>query len=189
MIICDERTEHLWPKGGSIRVPAAHPEFAWILSTAAGHLFSYHAARAIDAEADPLRGRSRPWSCRRQWTGRAVPAGIERACRTCTRSSPTPPRARCAGCCPATPRCALSDAALLLRHRRFDGHRADRVAADPIDFTRARITGAVDELTRPIDSVKHQAKTVTVGTSRGDSDLVDNPLTRAIAEVGADPST
>ena len=30
---------------------------------------------------------------------------------------------------------------------------------------------------------------MTVGTSRGDSDLVDNASTRAIAEVGADPST
>src|SRR5690606_27726718 len=55
VVICDEPTEHLWPKGAVIPVPAAHPELAWILGVAAGHLFSYHAARAIDATADPAR--------------------------------------------------------------------------------------------------------------------------------------
>ncbi|MGH3747550.1 MAG: SIS domain-containing protein, partial [Micromonosporaceae bacterium] len=55
VVICDEGTEHLWPTESVIGVPQAHPELAWILAVAAGHLFSYHAARAIDAAAHPVR--------------------------------------------------------------------------------------------------------------------------------------
>ena len=52
---------------------------------------------------------------------------------------------------------------------------------------RELLTRAVDELTRSIDSVKHQAKTVTVGTSRGDADLFDNPLVQHLVELEVDP--
>ena len=33
------------------------------------------------------------------------------------------------------------------------------------------LTKAIEELTRPIDAIKHQAKTITVGTSRSEEDL------------------
>jgi glucosamine--fructose-6-phosphate aminotransferase (isomerizing) len=38
-----------------ITVPLVHPRLAFVLSTVAGHLFGYEAARAIDAQARPLR--------------------------------------------------------------------------------------------------------------------------------------
>jgi glucosamine--fructose-6-phosphate aminotransferase (isomerizing) len=40
---------------GVIPVPPAHPAFAYVLSTMAGHLFGYEAALAIDAQVLPLR--------------------------------------------------------------------------------------------------------------------------------------
>ncbi len=54
------------------------------------------------------------------------------------------------------------------------------------DEIRAGLETAIMELTRSIDTVKHQAKTVTVGTSRSDSDLYDNVLVEAIRAAGAD---
>ena len=38
-----------------ITVPTVHPSLAFVLSVMVGHLFGYHAARAIDAQARPLR--------------------------------------------------------------------------------------------------------------------------------------
>ncbi|MHC4934074.1 MAG: SIS domain-containing protein, partial [Planctomycetota bacterium] len=38
-----------------IRVPPCHPDLSFILSTMAGHLFGYHAAKSIDILARPLR--------------------------------------------------------------------------------------------------------------------------------------
>ena len=40
----------------------------------------------------------------------------------------------------------------------------------------AALTKAIEELTRPIDAIKHQAKTVTVGISRSDETLLQVPL-------------
>ena len=36
----------------------------------------------------------------------------------------------------------------------------------------AALTKAIEELTRPVDAIKHQAKTVTVGISRSDETLL-----------------
>ena len=52
------------------------------------------------------------------------------------------------------------------------------------DLIRA-LTTAVDELTRPVDAIKHQAKTVTVGISRSDESLLETPLVKAVTEAGA----
>ena len=46
----------------------------------------------------------------------------------------------------------------------------------------AALTHAIDELTRPIDAIKHQAKTVTVGISRTDESLLEVALGLLAAE-------
>jgi glucosamine--fructose-6-phosphate aminotransferase (isomerizing) len=46
------------------------------------------------------------------------------------------------------------------------------------------LTKAIDELTRPIDAIKHQAKTVTVGISRNDEGLMDRALVQAVLAAG-----
>ena len=40
------------------------------------------------------------------------------------------------------------------------------------------------QLTRPVDAIKHQAKTVTVGISRSDETLLQVPLVQAVLEAG-----
>jgi glucosamine--fructose-6-phosphate aminotransferase (isomerizing) len=48
----------------------------------------------------------------------------------------------------------------------------------------AAVTKGIEELTRPVDAIKHQAKTVTVGISRSDETLVQIPLVREVLAAG-----
>jgi glucosamine--fructose-6-phosphate aminotransferase (isomerizing) len=48
----------------------------------------------------------------------------------------------------------------------------------------AALTRGIEELTRPIDAIKHQAKTVTVGISRSDESLLETSLVRSVMEAG-----
>src|SRR5690606_8984631 len=49
----------------------------------------------------------------------------------------------------------------------------------------AALTVGIEELTRPVDAIKHQAKTVTVGISRSDEGVLDRPLVQATLDTGA----
>ncbi len=68
----------------------------------------------------------------------------------------------------------ISDLVLLLKYAAgklpIDDFRHDFPGAgepvSPIDLLDITLGHAVDELSRPIDAIRHQAKTVTVGTSR-----------------------
>ncbi|HET9692598.1 MAG TPA: glucosamine-6-phosphate synthase, partial [Acidimicrobiales bacterium] len=46
------------------------------------------------------------------------------------------------------------------------------------------LSAAIDELTRPVDAIKHQAKTVTVGISRSEDALLGAPLVAATLAAG-----
>ena len=48
----------------------------------------------------------------------------------------------------------------------------------------AALTQGIDELTRPVDAIKHQAKTVTVGISRSDETLLEVSLVREVLAAG-----
>ena len=54
-----------------------------------------------------------------------------------------------------------------------------------IDDLTASLTQAIEELTRPVDAIKHQAKTVTVGISRNDEGVLDRALVQATLDAGA----
>ena len=54
-----------------------------------------------------------------------------------------------------------------------------------IDDLTASLTRAIEELTRPVDAIKHQAKTVTVGISRSDEGVLDRALVQAMLAAGA----
>ena len=54
-----------------------------------------------------------------------------------------------------------------------------------LDDLVAALTRAIEELTRPVDAIKHQAKTVTVGISRSDEGVIDRPLVQAVLAAGA----
>ena len=54
-----------------------------------------------------------------------------------------------------------------------------------VDDLLLALTRAIEELTRPVDAIKHQAKTVTVGISRSDEGVMDRALVQAVIDAGA----
>ena len=188
VVVCDEGTEHVWPTEDVIAVPAAHPELAWILTTAAGHLFSYHAARAIDASADDVRSALNELEAAIDRNPAATPMRVPRQVLVLVHQAlAAAARGDVRGVLSSQTAMALASIALVPAPGGPEA-AVDPGLGDPVSEARAALTAAIDELARPIDTVKHQAKTVTVGTSRGDSDLYDNELVQALQESGSDPA-
>jgi glucosamine--fructose-6-phosphate aminotransferase (isomerizing) len=185
VVICDAGTEELWATDLVIPVPQAHPTFAWVLGTAAGHLFGYHAAQAINDSGTPLRLALAELE---EHVDRGLPAGARLPA-----SVIAPIQELISVALAGKLRGVLSSATALAlvgvladRAGGF-GHFAWPQQLDKVDGARIALVAGLDELTRSIDTIKHQAKTVTVGTSREDSDLYDNPLAKALAAAGTDP--
>ncbi|MCB1258873.1 MAG: glucosamine-6-phosphate synthase, partial [Acidimicrobiales bacterium] len=169
-MIASEGEERFSGALAGIFVPPTHPLLAFVLSAMVGHLFGYEAALAIDAQALPLREARA-----------AIEAAVAddasadaEAVLTGLAASLQPLAAR------------FFDG---LRSGEYDGHleasSAVRLASTlryglgvaPLetyqleygkvgtpsvvieDLTDA-LTRAIEELTRPVDAIKHQAKTV-----------------------------
>ena len=183
-----------------LAVPETHPRLGFVLATMVGHLFGYEAALAIDAQARPLREA-------RAAIDEAVvatrhDAGDTRAGEGLLR------RLRPV----ITPQ--VSTFLDGLRSGAYNGHleagTAVRLAGQfryalgisPLDGYQLEfgkvgtpgvvledltsgLTAAIEELTRPVDAIKHQAKTVTVGISRSDESLLQVPLVAALVDAGS----
>ena len=194
IVVADEDQSRFSSALAVLPVPTVDPRLGFILSTMAGHLFGYEAALAIDAQARPMReARSaiEQAAAHPQMSGEEALVSVE----------------------PALERTAASFFDLL-RAGEFNGHMeastASRVAsllrfalgsspleayqieygkvgtpAVVLDDLAAALTLGIEELTRPIDAIKHQAKTVTVGISRSDETLLDVALSRAVVDAGA----
>jgi glucosamine--fructose-6-phosphate aminotransferase (isomerizing) len=167
-----------------IPIPRAPMPLPVILNTVAGHLFGYYAACSIDEEALFLR----------EFKGRLNLVMVEQARRNMTLYESIADgglrrlvgdfadrfhRRRQEGAFALTGARTLSDLILLLKYAAgklpLDDFRHDFPAAEgtisPIDQLDITLGHAVDELSRPIDAIRHQAKTVTVGTSRKEAPL------------------
>ena len=182
----------------SVLLPPVHPDAAFVLATVAGHLFGYEAALAIDAGAEPLR-RTR--------------GAIEAALDATPDGSAADPEDLLASLASEIA-AGAEEFGRQLRAGRYDGHlpagtatRLDALyryaqgvlplAAFEIDYGEmgtpaavlerflAVLTEAIEELTRPVDAIRHQAKTVTVGISRSEEALRDVPLVQAVRSAGA----
>jgi glucosamine--fructose-6-phosphate aminotransferase (isomerizing) len=182
----------------AIKVPVTHPALAFVLSAMAGHIFGYEAALAIDAQALPLREARAAIEGAISGSPGGLRADGDRLLRR-LRPQFEPLASR------------FFDG---LRTRDYDGHleasTAVRLAslfryalgitpldsyqveygkigtpAEVVDDLTAALTRGIEELTRPIDAIKHQAKTVTVGISRSDETLLQVPLAAAVLSAGA----
>jgi glucosamine--fructose-6-phosphate aminotransferase (isomerizing) len=177
----------------TIEVPAVDPALGFVLSAMAGHLFGYEVALAIDASARPLREA-------REIVERLVGdqlTGDEVVARLRTELRPSSERfgdalrsgtydgqleASTAARLTSLLRDVLSDRAVE-QYQDASGKVGTPVAL--IDDLVTALTQAIDELTRPIDTIKHQAKTVTVGISRSDEGVIDRALVQAVLGAGA----
>jgi glucosamine--fructose-6-phosphate aminotransferase (isomerizing) len=177
----------------TITVPAVHPRFDFVLATVAGHLFGYEAALAIDASARPLR---------------EVRAGIEATATSI--ADPALLLERLAATIEEPARRFFDglragvydgtlEASTAARLASLLGYGTGTLALDSYEIEHGKVgtpstvvhdlttalTTAIEELTRPVDAIKHQAKTVTVGISRSDETLLQAPLVRAVLAAGA----
>jgi len=193
IVIATEGTTGWEAAAAVIEVPAVDSTVAFVLSAMAGHLFGYEAALAIDALARPLRRL-------REDVEKVVARGGEDESALARISRDTSPHADdflgalAEGAYDGTLEASTAVAIVsLLRtvgapdpltvHRRVTGRSA--APGTIIDELVSALTRGIDELTRPVDAIKHQAKTVTVGISRNEEGLLDRPLVRAVLDAGA----
>jgi glucosamine--fructose-6-phosphate aminotransferase (isomerizing) len=178
-----------------ITVPATDPSLAFVLSAMVGHLFGYEAALSIDAQARALR---RVRAVLEMVSGEdpdevldliapalaesAVPFldGLRSGAYNGNLEASTAVRVV------SLLRYATGD--LPLESYESETGKIGTPEALLSDLLDA-LSQAIDELTRPIDAIKHQAKTVTVGISRSEDALFGIPLVKATLAAGAAPDT
>jgi glucosamine--fructose-6-phosphate aminotransferase (isomerizing) len=178
-----------------VTVPAIDPDLAFVLSAMVGHLFGYEAALSIDAQARPLREA-------RAAIEAAVRAGpdnlVDRLRPDLQRvSEPFLGGVRQGSYNGNLEAATAVRLVSLLRYATgvlpLEGYELEsgKIGAPStlIDDLLEALSSGIDELTRPVDAVKHQAKTVTVGISRSEDALFSVPLVKSTLSVGAAPDT
>ena len=194
VVVADDGDTRFAGASAVLPVPKVDPRLAFLPATMVGHLFGYEAALAIDAGAQPLRearaaieaSAARPDSTAEDVLSLALPtlrrssaafsAGLQRGDYNGHLEASTAVRI-----------------VTLLRYAvglaPLDGYELElgRVGtpAAVVDDLEAALSVGIDELTRPVDAIRHQAKTVTVGISRSDQTLLEAPLIRAVLATGA----
>jgi glucosamine--fructose-6-phosphate aminotransferase (isomerizing) len=186
----------------TIEVPAVHPQLAFMLSAMVGHLFGYEAALSIDAQARPLRearaaveeavsAASAGSQSPAEVDGERLLAELRPALQTAARPFFEGLRGGSYnGHLEAATAVRLDN---LLRYATgalpIEGYELEygkvgtpgALVEDLVDA----LTAGVEELTRPVDAIKHQAKTVTVGISRSEDALLRARLVQQVLGAGA----
>ena len=185
-----------------IELPVAAPELAFVSSAMAGHLFAYEAALAVDSLADPLRSTRALLEQAIAEIETDKPEATTEAVEQHWRELQEPVRAY------------GKQFAEGLTQGDYDGHLSAGAAAKlsslykysggvtPMksyqqefgavgtpstvwqDFLEA-LNEVIDTLARPVDAIRHQAKTVTVGITRSDEELLSRPLAASVTAAGA----
>ena len=176
-----------------IDVPDVDPTLAFVLSAVVGHLFGYEAARAIDELARALREAREvvEFAVLHNPDGdsvlKVVRSGLVIAAE---RFNETLRAGTYDGHLEASTAVRLAsmlrvvlDVSPVEAYQNETGKVGTPSAL--IDDLTLALTRAIEELTRPIDAIKHQAKTVTVGISRSDEGVMDRALVQEVLATGA----
>ncbi len=180
VVFAEEGEERFDPLADSvIPIPPSRPPLPVILNTLAGHLWGYYAACSIHEDSLFLRDfRSRIQEAMVDSAGRAVTFYERMADRTFRRMirdfSHTFNKLRDDDAFSSTSVKNVSDLVLLLKYAMgklpledfWHDFRNDNGPATPLDLLDLSLARMVEDLSRPVDAIRHQAKTVTVGTSR-----------------------
>ena len=193
IVIANEDEKRFTSATDVLPVPVVHDRLAFIMSTVVGHLFGYEAALAIDAQAQPLR------VARAVIEGVVVDGVVPDSVLGALKVTLQQPAhkffdelrsGKLNGHLEASTASQLATGfRYALEMIPLDAYQLDRgkvgtpgVVLDDLD---SALTAAIDELTRPIDAIKHQAKTVTVGISRADETLLQVALVGEVLLAGA----
>lgn len=197
---------HSFGGADTIVVPRVHPAVDFVLATMAGHLFAYEAALAIDSLATPLRA-TRAALEELLAQQRVEPEPLPEHAATLSDTDDLHELATAVGV-------PLADVTPRLLRGDYDGHLRPATAlrlatvaryatsVTPLDAYQVELgvvgtpavvieelagalNDAIDELGRPIDAIKHQAKSVTVGISRAEETLTKSVLVAEVLAAGA----
>jgi glutamine---fructose-6-phosphate transaminase (isomerizing) len=177
-----------------IAVPAVEPELAFVLSVMVGHLFGYEAALAIDAHARPLRAAlsaieglaDGAWPSTDAML-RALAPSLETSAAqffTGLRTGAYNGHLEAATAVRVASLLRYATGVLPVEGYELEYQRVGTPEAIVEELAEA-LTTAIGELTRPVDAIKHQAKTVTVGISRSEDELLGVPLVASALAAGA----
>ena len=199
IVVCDRgETRFSASAAATIEVPASSPRIALLLNTLAGHLFGYYAALALDEGSLALRRlRQVVEAALVEVTDSAGEPGVtdqiirrfrERARPLARELLADLHDGRFNSGLTADIACQVGDALRICL-----GHLSVEAIADFVqpperkawlELVMAWLSSAIDHLKRPVDAIKHQAKTVTVGISREEAKLpLDTPLIKALADA------
>ncbi len=176
-----------------ISVPESDPAIAFVLSSMAGHLFGYEAALAIDELARPLRqlrevvelvvGRGGSGDSALQRVEREI-VSVAQHFFAALHTGQYDGNLEASTAVRIVSLLRIVTGPHPLQAYQRETGRVSSPAVLLEDLL-AALTRGVDELTRPIDAIKHQAKTVTVGISRTEEGLLDRALVRSVIDAGA----
>ncbi|MEZ6187044.1 MAG: SIS domain-containing protein [Planctomycetota bacterium] len=199
VVICDRSETRFGEYAlATIPIPQSSPEVALLLNTVAGHLFSYETALLIERAAAPLRqAREVCEAALGALSGQEStvdPGALRQRLRTALEH---PARQILHNLRQGQFNAALqASEAFALTHELtttqtvLRGQVPLQVLARHLGQLVTQLTAAFDELRRPIDAIKHQAKTVTVGISR---EATARPsagvLEEALLAAGVDAAT
>jgi glucosamine--fructose-6-phosphate aminotransferase (isomerizing) len=180
IVIADEGESRFDPyAAGTIQVPPAGPALSFLLATMVGHLFGYHAAAALDRHAERLR----------RLRGEVLMMGPEPGVLP---AEVTADAVEIDAVLEAGGLDAGIGAGTAVRLSSALGALMGRIEPDVYARHHGELAGgavaslsdAIAELSRPIDAIKHQAKTVTVGISRAEVPLLEGPLLATFRSFG-----
>ncbi len=192
IVIATEGDDRFSAAAHVVGVPSVDSALAFILSAMVGHLFGYEAALTIDASARPLREA-------REVIERAIATtevGDEVVRIVHTQLAPIAERffaALSTGVYDGQMEASTAVRVVSMLRDALSPTPLESYQADTgkfgspsvlIDDLTAALTRAIEELTRPIDAIKHQAKTVTVGISRNDEGVLDRPFVQSVLTLG-----
>jgi glutamine---fructose-6-phosphate transaminase (isomerizing) len=193
IVVASEGEERFTAALQVISVPVVDTRLDFVLSAMVGHLFGYEAALAIDALARPLREAREAveLSTTNTDTDDALLADLRNRLRPVNQRFQDSLRS---GVYDGNLEASTAVRLISLLRDATSLHALDsyqetqgKVGTPDVlvdDLTTA-LTRAIEELTRPIDAIKHQAKTVTVGISRSDEGVLANRLVREVLKAGA----
>ncbi|MBI5570320.1 MAG: SIS domain-containing protein [Desulfomonile tiedjei] len=160
LVMCSQGEKRFHPYSEMlIELPIIGGGLGFVLATVAGHLWGFYAAKAVDAGVEDIRklramladALDNPSA----WNASAVKSKFTEVLEPIARGEMNA----------ALP--ASTAASLALYRARLDGDVSTPTdLRDEVEKGIALLNKAVEEMTRPIDTIRHQAKTVTVGISR-----------------------
>jgi len=162
-----------------IELPTMGGGLGFVLATVAGHLWGFYAAKAIDSRADELRKirslLAQGLEDQALLNSAILVSRLQAALNLISQGEMNA----------ALP--ASTVASLSLYMSQLDGSSNGRdIEREELEKGIAILNKAIEEMTRPIDTIRHQAKTVTVGISRP-QEILPAVLLVALGKLSVSP--